>query len=228
MPSSLDDRALLRCRQCPRLVSAMSAYRQANPGSHGRPVPGRGSGRSRLLVLGLAPGRRGANHTGLVFAGDASSRFLFQALHHAGLASATDPYTARLDGVRLTNALKCWPPDNRPTPAEFGRCARWLDPELARFWRPGARRTRVIVTLGRLAHQQLQRALSRGYGEPVQALGDFGHHRSQRVHPTLEVLSSYHPSLQNVNTGRLTQSMLNAVFEQAAALSHGKPRRSPG
>lgn len=206
----------------------MAAYRQANPDSHSRPVPARGPRNARLLVLGLAPGRRGANHTGLVFAGDASGRFLFQALHHAGLASGTDPFTAKLVRVRLTNALKCWPPDNRPSATEFRRCAHWLDPELARFWRPGVRRRRVIVALGRLAHEQLRRALARGDAQRLEALGDFGHNLCHPVHPTLQVLSSYHPSLQNVNTGRLSGPMLDAVFKRAAALAYPAPDDPPG
>ncbi|MEM1411390.1 MAG: uracil-DNA glycosylase family protein [Pseudomonadota bacterium] len=215
MHASLDESKLLACRRCPRLVEALATYRRAHPDSYALPVPARGPRDARVLIVGLAPGRRGANHTGLVFAGDASGRFLFQALARTGFSTSSDPLTARLKDLRMTNALKCWPPGNQPRAQEFDRCRRWFAPEIAEFWRPAMRKPRVIVTLGRLAHEQLRRLLGDADANAGHAIAEFpafSHGGQARLQPTLTVISSYHPSLQNVNTKRLTPPMLQEVF----------------
>jgi uracil-DNA glycosylase family 4 len=196
------------CSDCPRLVAHRNAVKARYPDYHCRPVEPWGSSRARLLVVGLAPGLHGANRTGRPFTGDSSGDFLFAALHRAGFATAPTAARARLRDVRITNAVRCLPPDNRPTTSELHNCSAYLARELADLWRPRVRRPRCVLALGRLAHSAV--ALAGGWTLP-----EFRHGQNVPLAPGLLLIDSYHPSRQNTNTGRLTADMLDAVLAQA-------------
>ena len=195
------------CAACPRLVELRREVREAHPDYHAAPVKAWGRADARLLIVGLAPGMHGANRTGRPFTGDASGVFLFEGLHRAGLATSPDVDRARLVGARITNAVKCLPPGNRPTAAEMRACRPYLEAEidLLRGVRP--RRDRCLLCLGRLAHEAVGKALPEG-------LDAFAHGAVHRVSDRLHVVDSYHPSRQNTNTGRLTMPMLDEVLEK--------------
>jgi uracil-DNA glycosylase family 4 len=165
-----------------------------------------GSARSKLLMVGLAPGLHGANRTGRPFTGDASGTFLFAALARAGLASDPDPVVARLVNARLTNAVKCLPPQNRPNAAEMEACSGYLREEIDELWSPKVRAARCVLCLGRLAHRSVEIALG-------QRLPAFRHGLLCEVMPGLWLADSYHPSRQNTNTRRLTTGMFDSVLE---------------
>ena len=183
----------------------------------GRPVPGFGDPRARLLVVGLAPAAHGGNRTGRVFTGDESGNWLYAALHRAGFANQPTS-VARDDGLRLDDAFvtavaRCAPPDNRPTPEEIATCRRHLLDELAVL-----DRVRVVVALGQVAHAGFL-AAARVHGVAVpRPAPRFAHGAEHALAPRLTLLCSYHPSQQNTFTGRLTRPMLDAVFSRARAL----------
>jgi uracil-DNA glycosylase len=220
------------CRACPRLVAHRERVARERVARFrewtywGRPVPGFGDPAARLLVVGLAPAAHGGNRTGRVFTGDESGNWLFRAMHAAGFAN--QPTSVAVDdGLRLCDAYvtataRCAPPGNRPTPDEIARCRPFLVRELALL-----ERLRVVVALGRIAHDGFLAALAaRGDAVPRPRL-PFAH-ASEHVLPNgLVLLCSYHPSQQNTFTGRLTRPMLDAVFARAAALC-GRPRGGPG
>jgi uracil-DNA glycosylase family 4 len=193
-------------------ITKRAAY--ADEDYWGRPVPGFGSATPRIWIVGLAPAAHGANRTGRMFTGDRSGDWLFASLHRVGLA-ALPTSTSRDDGqelpsVRITAAVHCAPPDNKPTPAERRACASWLDRELTVI----APDLRVIVALGGIAWVALRACLLRaGWSVPS---GKFGH--AARIEVTtgmgrvVTVMGSYHPSQQNTFTGRLTEPMLDSVF----------------
>lgn len=216
---------IITCRACPRLVAwreqvareKRRAYRDFD--YWGRPVPGFGDHRARLLVIGLAPGAHGANRTGRVFTGDGSGDFLYEALYEAGFASQPTS-RHRDDGMVLTDAFitaagRCVPPANRPTPDELNTCRPYLARELQLM-----PQLEVIVTLGLLAFDGCRRVLGElGYKFPRLKFGHGLHYPPEMTHPQLpHLLTCYHPSRQNTNTGRLTQPMLNDVFKQARSL----------
>jgi len=204
----LDYSRLSRCRACPRLARHLDAIREAYPAYHAAPVGPWGRPSARLLVVGLAPGMHGANRTGRPFTGDASGLFLFESLARAGFASAPDPNRATLIGARITNAVRCLPPGNRPVAAEVARCRGYLNHELRELWWPRVRKPRCVLALGRIAHDAVGRALEL-------EVTKFGHGVEQELRPGLLLVDSYHPSRQNTNTGLLTRSMLDAVVERA-------------
>jgi uracil-DNA glycosylase len=218
------DLAVADCRACPRLVAwrervareRRAAYRDQE--YWGRAVPGFGDPAASVLVVGLAPGAHGANRTGRMFTGDRSGDWLYGSMHRVGLASQPTS-TSRDDGLHLTGArvvaaVRCAPPDNRPTPAERDCCAPWLDRELALL----APTVRVVVALGGFAWQSVWAALGRAgvlVPRPRPAFGHGAEVRSGEV----TVLGCYHPSQQNTFTGRLTEPMLDAVLGRAAHLA---------
>ena len=206
--------AILSCSACPRLVDWIDEQREREPLHHNAPVPDRGDPRARLLLVGLAPGRLGANRTGRVFVGDSSSDFLFSALHAVGLASSATPQEAQLLGVRLTNVVKCLPPQNQPLPSEVQNCSGHLRAELAQFWTPRVLKRRVLVSLGGLAHRALWQSLPKEFNRGG-ACPKFSHGGITALTPSLALVSCFHPSKLNTQTGRLTQSMLRAVLRQA-------------
>jgi uracil-DNA glycosylase family 4 len=221
--TELEER-ITTCRACPRLVAwreevaATKRAAFADETYWGRPVPGFGDPRARLIVLGLAPAAHGANRTGRVFTGDRSGDFLYAALHRSGFASQPTS-THSGDGLVLsdcwvTAAVRCAPPANRPTPAERDRCAPFLRAELAHL---GAR---VVLALGAFAWDAALAQLG-----PVRPKPRFAHGAEVAV-GGLTLVGSYHVSQQNTFTGRLTEEMLDAVLERARALldaGHGAP-----
>ena len=183
----------------------------------GKPVPGFGDPNARVLILGLAPAAHGANRTGRVFTGDGgggSGDFLMAALHRNGLANLPTSQSID-DGLKLTDAfimaaVRCAPPDNKPTPEEILACQVHLEAELAEL--PNIR---VVVALGKIAFDAWWRVLeSKGLG--IRPRPQFGHGAIYRPAGSPTVIASYHPSRQNTNTGKLTRSMMESVFRKAA------------
>lgn len=222
-------RRIVACTLCPRLRQWCEQVARERKRAHaldtywGKPVPGFGDPRARVLVLGLAPAAHGANRTGRVFTGDGSGDFLMAALHAEGYAN--QPISQHVaDGLQLSDAyiaaaVRCAPPANKPTPEEISTCAPHLEAEMAAL-----PRLRVVVALGRVATDAYVRWLAarriRLTPRPV-----FGH--GVVVRPPVSgvpvLVQSYHPSRQNTNTGRLTAPMLRAVFATARALAAGGP-----
>jgi uracil-DNA glycosylase family 4 len=214
------------CRACPRLVSwrehvAVVRRRSFRDEPYwGRPVPGWGSARPRVLIVGLAPAAHGGNRTGRVFTGDRSGDFLFASLYRCGLAGKPVSVAAgdgqRLLGTRMVAVVRCAPPDNKPEPAERDTCAPWLVAEL----RHVAADLRVIVCLGGFAWQAMWPVLRQcGFAVP-RPRPAFGHGAEVRLGPgrkpgELLLIGCYHPSQQNTFTGRVTPAMLDAIFTRA-------------
>ena len=200
------------CRRCPRLARFLDSVRKAHPGYHCRPVATFGRARHRLLVVGLAPGLHGANRTGRPFTGDHAGILLYRTLHAHGFASRPESVSAddglRLVDCRITNAVKCLPPGNKPLPAEVRQCNRYLERELSAL-RPGS----VVVALGAIAHG----AVLRASGLPP-AAGRFAHGAEHGLPGPLLLLDSFHCSRLNTNTGRLTPAMFNRIFARARHL----------
>ncbi len=206
------------CRACPRLVgwreevAVVKRRAFADQPYWGRPVPGWGSPRPRVLVLGLAPAAHGANRTGRMFTGDRSGDQLFAALHRAGLVSQPTSIDAadglRANKVRIIAPVHCAPPDNAPTTVERNTCAPWLDAE----WRLVSPHVRVIVPLGGFAWQIALRLVADQVRKPKPK---FGHGAVAELASGLWLIGCFHPSQQNMFTGRLTPAMLDAVFTDA-------------
>jgi uracil-DNA glycosylase family 4 len=182
----------------------------------GRPVPSFGDAQARVLLLGLAPGAHGSNRTGRMFTGDGSGNFLFPVLHDAGFASQAKA-AARDDGMKLNDAwisavVRCAPPGNKPTPEELRNCAPWLDEEMGLL-----RKLRVVVCLGKIAFDGFLGHQLRAGKLTTRAGFTFGHGTEYALPDGLTLIASYHPSLQNTNTGKLTRAMFLAVFMRARA-----------
>jgi uracil-DNA glycosylase len=213
-------RDIVGCTRCARLRTYCERIARDKKAAHrddvywGKPVPGFGDPRARALVLGLAPAAHGANRTGRVFTGDGSGDFLMCAMYAAGFANI--PTSRRSDdGLALKNAyiaaaVRCAPPDNKPTPEEISTCHAHLVAETAALTR-----LQVIVALGRIAFDASWRLLAER-GIVVRPRPAFGHGLIYRPEGGPVVIASYHPSRQNTNTGKLTPRMLEAVFKQAA------------
>jgi uracil-DNA glycosylase family 4 len=210
------------CRQCRRLVDHMASVRPRRGLSSAdywsRPVAGFGDPAARICLVGLAPGAHGANRTGRPFTGDGAGDFMYPLLHRAGLASQPE-VSHRDDGLSLqdlyiTNAVKCLPPENRPTPSEFEACRRFLARELARLTR-----LRVIIALGAGAHASLLH-LFKAQGA-IRRLADyrFGHAACFALPDGLWLVSCYHTSRYNVQTGRINEQMFMNVLDRALALA---------
>ena len=183
----------------------------------GKPVPGLGDPQARLLVVGLAPAAHGANRTGRMFTGDSSGNWLYQALYRYGFASQPTA-VARDDGLKLTDCYisavaRCAPPGNKPTLAELERCRPYLEAELRLL-----QRLRVVVTLGRVAHDGWLKAAGWWTRLAPRERPAFAHGAVATLPDGTMVLSSYHPSRQNTNTGKLTRPMWHAVFRKARRL----------
>ena len=213
------------CRACPRLVTwredVAKAKRKAfaDQPYWGRPVPGWGSERPRLLIVGLAPAAHGANRTGRMFTGDRSGDQLYAALHRAGLVNQPISVDAadglRANRIRIVAPVRCAPPANAPTPAERDTCRPWLAAE----WRLVSEHVRAIVALGGFAWQialRLPGPLPDGAGAPKP---QFGHGVVAELGTGVRLLGCYHPSQQNMFTGRLTPAMLDEVFGNAKKLA---------
>jgi uracil-DNA glycosylase family 4 len=182
----------------------------------GRPVPGFGDPRARLLLVGLAPAAHGGNRTGRVFTGDASGDWLFGVLHQFGFASQSNS-TARDDGLKLTDcyvtaSARCAPPDNKPTLEELRRCRPYLEREIALL-----QRLRVVVALGRVGFESYLKATGHWDRLPPRERPVFGHGREAILPDGTVLVASYHPSRQNTQTGRLTRAMWRSIFRAARA-----------
>ena len=212
MPDSFN----LNCRDCPRLARFLDQVRQDRPAYHARPVPAFGDPAAGLLIVGLAPGMHGANRTGRPFTGDHAGILLYRTLHALGFASLPTSERAddalRLKDCRISNAVKCLPPQNKPLPEEIRTCNRYLAAELSQ------RPPRVILALGSVAHQAVLMAFGL-----KRANCKFGHHAVHDLPPTpvapkgIRLYDSYHCSRYNTQTKRLTEAMFRAVFADIAA-----------
>lgn len=200
------------CRQCPRLATFLDEVAARNPGYYCRPVPPFGDRNARLLIVGLAPGMHGANRTGRPFTGDYAGVLLYETLHKFGFAShpeslaADDPLT--LLDCRITNAVKCLPPDNKPVGAEINTCNGFLANELMTL--PAAS---VVLALGGIAHRAVVKAVA-----GRQTDFKFGHAAEHAVDGRFMLLDSYHCSRYNTHTGRLTADMFHRVLARAREL----------
>lgn len=179
-------------------------------------MPGWGSATPRIVIVGLAPAANGANRTGRMFTGDRSGDQLFAALHRAGLVNQPTSVDAadglQTNDIRIVAPVRCAPPDNKPTTVERNTCAPWLDAE----WRLLAPHARVLVALGGFAWQVALRMAADLVPTPKPK---FGHGVVAELGPDLRLIGCYHPSQQNMFTGRLTPAMLDDIFGQAAALA---------
>jgi uracil-DNA glycosylase len=217
------EREVIACRRCPRLVAWREEVARvkraafANEEYWGRPLPGFGDPNATVIVLGLAPAAHGGNRTGRIFTGDRSGDWLFAALWRAGLAnqpiSVSRDDGLQLRGCYVTAAVRCAPPANRPLPAERDNCLPYLERELRLL-----DSARVIVCLGAFAWDAALRALT-ALGETTpRPRARFAHGSSVEI-GRWTLLGCYHPSQQNTFTGRLTESMLDEIFERAKALA---------
>lgn len=203
------------CRSCPRLAAYLDEVKQGYPDYHARPVASFGDPEATLLIVGLAPGMHGANATGRPFTGDFAGILLYETLYKFGLSNQPTS-TSQDDGLRLvdcriTNAVKCLPPQNKPTTAEVKACNDYLTAELNNLPR-GA----VVLALGAIAHGAVLRALAlRAAQYPFQ------HCRAHHLPQELYLVDSYHCSRYNTQTRRLTETMFHQVFELAKSLLNG-------
>ena len=193
------------CRRCARLAALLDRVHDEHPSYHCRPVPPFGAADARLVIVGLAPGLHGANATGRPFTGDHAGILLYATLHAYGFASQPTGAAAddglQLIDCRITNAVKCLPPGNKPAPSEIRACNHYLAADLARVPAGGA-----IVALGRIAHDATLKAL----GSPP---ARFTHGAEHRVARKIVLFDSYHCSRYNTNTRRLTDAMFRSVFD---------------
>jgi len=199
------------CAACPRLAGFLAQQRSALPAYYNAPVPAFGAADARLLVVGLAPGLHGANRTGRPFTGDHAGVLLYQTLFDHGFASAPVSEhaadTLRLIGARISNAVRCVPPENKPEPAEVRRCNAFLAHDLAAHPADG-----VVIALGTIAHQAVLDALGLR-----RAAYSFGHGARHALPDGRLLIDSYHCSRYNTSTRRLTPEMFAAVFAAARA-----------
>ncbi len=218
------EREVISCRRCPRLVAWREEVARVKRASYageeywGRPLPGFGDPGARVLVLGLAPAAHGGNRTGRIFTGDRSGDWLFGSMYRTGFAnqptsvSRDDGLTLR--GAYVTAAVRCAPPANRPLPSERDNCLPYAARELSLL-----ESVSVIVTLGSFAWDAALRVM-RALGEPVpRPRPKFGHGTTAEV-GRFTLLGSFHPSQQNTFTGKLTEPMIDAVFERAKQLAN--------
>ncbi|NJN40449.1 MAG: uracil-DNA glycosylase [Gammaproteobacteria bacterium] len=197
------------CRDCPRLAVFLGEVRRERPGYYAHPVPPFGVREASLQIVGLAPGMHGANRTGRPFTGDFAGILLYRTLHRFGFAShagSDDPDDGlTLSRCRVTNAVKCLPPQNKPLPAEVRVCNRYLAAEIEQY------PPRAILALGRIAHDAVLRA--RGLRP---AAIRFAHHAVHELPGGIRLFDSYHCSRYNTQTRRLTEAMFEAVVRDIA------------
>jgi uracil-DNA glycosylase len=225
-PTSLQalNARIIACELCPRLRAYSTEIARKRRRAYadwkywGRPVPAFGDPKARVLALGLAPGAHGSNRTGRPFTGDGSGDFLYPVLHTVGFASQPTAVSRddgmKLSGLWITSVVRCAPPDNKPTPQELRNCAPWLDLEMQLLTE-----LRVVVCLGRIAFDGLLAHEARLGRLPKRAGLVFAHGAEYKLPGGLVAIASYHPSLQNTNTGRLTREMLLKVFKRARKLA---------
>jgi len=211
------NKEIVACRKCPRLVEWREEVARVKRKAYldkeywGKPVPGFGDPKARVLVVGLAPGAHGSNRTGRQFTGDASGGFLFPALHRAGFANQASA-ESRSDGLILkdmyiTASGRCAPPKNKPTSEELNNCEPYLVREIEIL------QPKVIVCLGRIAFERILRIYSARKSD-----FKFGHGAAYQLDDGLWVLCSYHPSQQNTLTGKLTKKMFDNIWKKVKEL----------
>jgi len=215
------NREIVRCERCPRLREHCRKTAETRRRAYtdweywGRPVPNFGKGSARLLIVGLAPGAHGANRTGRMFTGDRSGDWLYRALHKAGFANQAEA-TDLEDGLKLNNcaiaaACHCAPPDNKPSKEEMEHCREWLKKTI------DLSKASVFVALGQIAWKALvKEVIERSWYEGRQP--KFAHAAKIPLTANRWLIGSYHPSQQNTFTGRLTELMLDSVFQTAKKL----------
>jgi uracil-DNA glycosylase family 4 len=214
---------VVACTACPRLTAhcrnmaevQRRAYREWE--YWGKPVPPFGDPKARMLIIGLAPAAHGGNRTGRMFTGDRSGDFLYRALYETGFASQPSSQ-ARGDGLELTDAyitaaVRCAPPDNKPTPEEFRSCRQYLERELMLL-----KNLKCVVALGKLAFDAYLGILRDSGIIRSRAAFIFGHNLHYGIPGAAALVGSYHPSQQNTSTGKLTAEMLREVFERARSI----------
>lgn len=225
-PATLDElnTRVIACDRCARLrqhcltVAAVRRRAYSEWQYWGRPVPSFGDPQARVLILGLAPGAHGSNRTGRPFTGDGSGDFLYPVLHEAGFASQPQA-SSRNDGMQLrdlwiTSVARCAPPGNKPTTEELRNCSPWLDDEMRLLMD-----LRVVICLGRIAFDGLLNWAQRNDVISSRRGFAFAHGAESSLPNGLTVIASYHPSLQNTNTGKLTRPMFLEIFKRARQLA---------
>ena len=215
---------IVKCEICPRLrahcteVARVRRRAYADWEYWGRPVPSFGDPEARVLALGLAPGAHGSNRTGRPFTGDGSGDFLYPVLHEAGFASQPHGRSRddgmKLTGLWITSVVRCAPPGNKPAPEELRNCAPWVDQEMGLL-----RNLRVVVCLGRIAFDGLLAHEQRRGASVARSSYTFAHGAEYTLPSGLKTIASFHPSLQNTNTGKLTRPMFLKVFVRARELA---------
>jgi len=215
---------VIACGRCPRLVEYRERIGREKRRAYldwtywAKPVPGFGDVNARVLVMGLAPGAHGSNRTGRPFTGDSSGQFMYPVLHKTGFAN--QPTAQRIDdGLRLTDlyitaAVRCAPPDNKPTPQEIANCAPFLDREL-----DALTKVKVVVALGRIGFDAYLNYLRRKGIVQSKSAYTFGHGATHAMPNGIVLLASYHPSNQNTQTGKLTVEMFTEIFREAKRLA---------
>lgn len=212
---------VIQCRKCPRLVAYLKEVSKRKPKRNrdwdywSKPLPSFGDPHARVLIVGLAPAAQGGNRTGRMFTGDRSGEWLFNALYEFGFANRPDSVRRdddfKLDDCYITATIRCAPPKNKPLPEEIENCRPYFLTELDLL-----RKVKIIVPLGQIAFTQTLRSLRlKGYEVPSLS---FGHGKSYAIPPrdrlqTISLITTYHPSQQNTQTGRLTRSMFHQVFK---------------
>ena len=215
---------VVACERCPRLRAHCTEVARARRRAYadweywGRPVPSFGDPDAQVLALGLAPGAHGSNRTGRPFTGDGSGDFLYPVLHEAGFASHPRAISRddgmKLTGLWITSVVRCAPPGNKPSPEELRNCAPWVDKEMALL-----KNLRVVVCLGRIAFDGLLAQERRRGAAIIRSNYNFAHAAEYTLPSGLKAIASYHPSLQNTNTGKLTRPMFLQVFKRARQLA---------
>lgn len=216
------NRRIINCRKCARLVRWRQACAKNPPRRFkgmdywARPLAGFGDPKARVLVIGLAPAAHGGNRTGRIFTGDRSGDWLYGALHEVGFANQPNSIH-RDDGLKLkdcyiTAAVRCAPPGNKPSRAEFERCRPYLVEELEFF-----KKLAVVVALGKIAFDSYLAAYQECVGDIPKPRPKFGHGVSVAMPSGVRLICSYHPSQQNTFTGKLTRPMFRRVFDMARA-----------
>lgn len=200
------------CRQCPRLADFLCTVKEKHPTYHARPVAPFGDSHAELLIVGLAPGLHGANATGRPFTQDYAGILLYEALYEFGYSNQLNSVALddglKLKRCRITNAVKCLPPQNKPTGAEINQCNHFLAAELQTLPERA-----VILALGTVAHLAVLKAY-----QIKQSSAVFAHNAQHSLAPGLTLVDSYHTSRYNVQTNRLTKAMFNDVFQRIEGL----------
>ena len=218
---------VVSCTRCPRLIEHCRKVAREKRRAYldwdywGKPVPGFGDLNARVLILGLAPGAHGSNRTGRPFTGDGSGYFMYPVLHKVGFASQPNA-THKGDGLKLKDAYitavaRCAPPGNKPSPEELANCSEFLDRELE-----GLKKVKVILVLGKIAFDGYLNYLKRRGVVQNKTQYIFGHAAEYRLPNGKILLASYHPSMQNTLTGKLTEKMFLKVVKDAARLASAK------